>query len=263
MYFKEFSADFNRRHGTMVPVSQTCPSGYCSLYYFLQHDAEKIMRAGSSKGLNQYPVFTNRLVMDFDNGDDTIWDDLSKIWDLGAPFRMYTSGGKGYHVEIHTEFMKGTHIPHSHKCFVEELGVHVDFGLYRHDRLLSNPGRVHPKTGLKKKIIFEVPHGKPLKIPEVIPVKKTPVIESNDSHMLRQGIGRLNSALALEPGIGDRHMLLWGVAKDLKLSGLDFETVLDLMLAVNNAWSTPKEPGEVEAAVSQAFDCFNLKRNLP
>jgi hypothetical protein len=200
--------------------------------------------------------------MDFDNGDATIWTDLSKIMDLGAPFRIYTSGGKGYHVEIHTEFMKGTHVPYSHKCFVESLGLKVDFSLYRHDRLLSNPGRVHPKTGLKKAVIFDMLVGTPLKIPEVIPVKKAPVLENNDAHMLRQGITRLNSALTTEPSIGDRHMLLWGISKDLRLAGLDFETVLNIMMEVNSAWTHSKEPAEVELAVSQAFDCFGVRRDL-
>jgi len=191
--------------------------------------------------------------MDYDNGDETIWNDIPKIAALGAPFRIYTSGGKGYHVEILTELMKGTHVPYSHKVFVRNMGLAVDMGLYRHERLFSNPGRVHPKTGNKKRVLMEFFDGVPLKIPESIPVKATPVLEQEDSLMFRQAVMRLNRALTDEPEIGNRHNTIWGVAKDFRLAGFDLDITMELMHSLNDSWEKQKETEEVEAAVNQAY----------
>lgn len=254
MFYKEFCDSFNRRHGTMLPVTQNCTSGYCSLYYFSEPDAKKIMSSQSSKGLNKYGVFSNRLVLDYDNGDASIWGDLPKLLRLKAPLRVYTSGGKGYHVEIQTKLMKGSHVPYSHRVFVEKLNVDVDLGLYRHDRILSNSGRIHPKTGNPKKPIVEIFSGTPLTIPETIPIKKHAVPINSSRLMLHQAAARMHSALNFDPNVGKRHITLWGIAKDFHLAGLDFETTLNLMYALNKAWSNPKKDSEVEVAVAQAFD---------
>lgn len=253
MFFKEFSGDVMMRTGLMVPAKAQPGNGYCSLYYFRNKDAQTIRKSGSSKGLNKYPVWTNRLVMDYDDGDATLWDDFPKIAEFGAPFRIYTSGGKGYHVEIHIEPMVGLNVPFFQRVFVTSHGFKVDLSLYQSGRLISNIGRVHPKTQRKKALIMEFFEGQPLVIPQNAQPPVPYEEKKSDTMVFLQAIARLNKSLKYAPGIGNRHTALWGMAKDLAGGGLSHDTALELLLNVNKTWPNPKEDCEVEAAVEQAY----------
>ena len=251
--FKEFCADFNRRYGTMVPASKEIKTGYCSLYWFFEEDAKEIAKAGHSRGLGRYKVYSNKLWFDFDEGEQSLENALPKIKSLGAPYAVYDSGGKGYHVSVDIVPMEGYDVPTQQALFVESLGVVCDMSLYRHDRILSNIGRIHPISGKSKVLLYKITEGELFNVPKPLVIKK-PKQQTAQTVDLQIAMTRALLLLERDPKPGSRHTMLWSCAKDFCESGVAYEVALGLLLKINEQFKKPKEPQDVERAVAQAYE---------
>lgn len=262
MYFVEWAPNVMSRKGRMVSlkalaflVEKTYDPGYSSIYWFKEEDAKEILEKESSTGLNKYEVASKYLVLDLDDGDkylQTVKDCLDK---QGLAYEIWFSGSKGYHFYIPHALLCDIRLPYSHKLAVAELipGAEtiVDMSLYQHGRLLSLPGRVHPKTR-KKKVFVEAKNGKPLELKLVTPPDFSSFKSALDDSLLARGLDKLVQLLIQAPSIGNRHTTIWATSKDLLASGLEYTTVLNLMQVVNSKWPNPKSEEEVELAVKQA-----------
>lgn len=257
-YYVEWAPKVNARKGRMVTmdaleiISNMYDPGYRSVYQFEENDAIKIIDQGSSSGMNQYTVSSIALILDLDGGAPALTACEKRLKEHGLQFDVYSSGGKGYHVYIYHDRVTSIDLPYSHQKAVEELGIDTDMSLYQHGRLISMVGRVHPKTGNKKKYLYTV-SGKFLDLKIV----KRPLIQFNpnfgsDVNALSAGLNRFMTLTQYEPGPGNRHTAIWGASKDLIEAGLAYETVLDLALHVNAVWKNPKTDDEIRAAVEQA-----------
>lgn len=253
-FYREFSRQMWSRYGTMFPITHLPRCGYSSLYAVSEEDARIIQNEGHSRNRDRFKVYSDTLYMDFDDGDATLWNALPKLLELNAPLKIYFSGKKGYHVALPIQPMYGHNVPEFQKVFVTKLGIACDHSLYQHGRLFSNPGRVHPKTGVPKHLILELFEGEALKIPEFIVVEKKKKIDlEKDIDHLRFGLMRLLQLIANEPMIGDRHTGIWGCATTLRDAGLSEEAALEILSMVNESWKNSKDPEEIEAAVTQGY----------
>jgi hypothetical protein len=243
----------------MVPLNaldslQKLPNpGYISVYMFSEDAALKIKQSGTSKGLQQYPVAADELVIDIDNGDEGLAEVEVVLEAQGLAYQVWSSGGKGYHVCIPHPLVCSEDLPYSHQQAVQGLGLKVDMSLYQHGRLISMPGRVHPKTKQKKRFIRQV-EGKNLDLKIV----KKPDLQFNFDDRagldeLASGLMRVVNMLNTPPSPGNRHTKMWGAAKDLADAGLQFDTVLDVMGRVNESWDVQKDEAEIRLAIEQAF----------
>lgn len=259
MFYREWCSKVQNRKGLMVPVTaipnllKLSDTGYASVYMFKEADALEIRASGHSAGFDKYEVAADALVIDIDNGDLGLQVVMNALHSRRLAYEIWSSGGKGYHVVIPHDLVTSTHLPHSHKKAIEEMGLVVDTSLYQHGRLLSLPGRVHPKTK-KKKRLLQIVDGKRLDLKIV--VKPEPVFNF-DEHLglseLTKGLKRVIDMIEAPPSPGNRHTKLWGAAKDLADSGLSFDTVVDIMEGVNGTWDDKKDPSEIRLAVEQAF----------
>ena len=266
MFYKEWARTVHSRSGRMVSMDslpillKLKDPGYASVYMFNEADASQIKHAGHSRGLSNYEVSAYHLILDIDNGEEGLSLAEKALTSRGLKYSVWSSGGKGFHVYIPHKLVTSVDLPHSHAKVVEGLGLAVDNTLYQHGRLISLPGRVHPKTKNRKTLIKTV-EGSPIDIP--IHKKPQMVFDFEDGG----GAGELTAALLrvvgiaeAEPSEGNRHTALWGASKDLSDAGLSFQTVLDIMHGVNDQWKRPKAQEEVELAVVQAFN-GRLKKN--
>lgn len=227
--------------------------GYATVYAFRKEDALKVKESGSSAGLDKFEVFADCLTLDLDSGDEQLADTEAKLQEKGLKYEVWSSGGKGYHVVIPHEPIWSHDLPYSHRQVVRSLGIESDFTLYQHGRLISLPGRVHPKTG-RKKALIKVIAGELIDIPIVKRPKPTFNFEPNGGlNYLQSGLTKALDMTLSEPSPGNRHTRLWAASEDLANAGLEFETVLNIMQEVNASWQNSKEREEVELAVSQAF----------
>lgn len=260
-WFKEYSKTPMHRSGTMIPSTQKIDKGYCTLYHFNQLDSEAVTASGCSRGLGAFSVRSNVLMIDIDRdtpseANKALSEALIEVRKLNAPTKVWFSGKKGYHIGIRIEEMIGKDVPYSQHEFVKQLQIPYDESLYQHARLLSNEGRIHPDTGKPKKLIDSFNLDKPrLFIPMVkdTSTKKEEVETWSDVDELHIGLARL--MISIENGLpeGARHTTFWSISSQLHRAGLQENTILDLMINLNNTLRNPKDEQEVERAVRQAF----------
>jgi hypothetical protein len=263
--YREWAQRVTSRKGLMVEAdlfAQICKvhydPGYSTVYMFDEEAANEIKESGRSAGLGQYSVFANCVTIDIDAPNLLAAEaDLagveSKLKERGLAHEVWFSGGKGFHVIIPHELMQSRDLPYSHRKFVEDdLGITCDESLYQHGRLLSLPGRVHPKTRKRKHKLRQVAGDS-----AVIKIVEKPqlVFDFREGELgdLQMGLNNLATISSKDIYPGGRHQAIWSTAKDLARAGLSRETVLELMIKVNGVWTNQKKDEEVAAAVNQAF----------
>lgn len=226
-------------------------AGYSSVFCFSKEDAAEVQRSRSSVGLQRFSVGSDRVVIDLDNGDEERVKVEKILQSRGWGYSVYFSGSKGYHIYIPTEFMYHEHLPYSHLQFVLGLGIQCDESLYQHGRLLSLVGRVHPKTRKKKKLLKEVPGDMP-----TIKIVDKPMFVYNESSQvvdsLVEALSRVGDIVISEPVSGTRHVILWGISKDLVRCGLQNVSIEDILNNAVTKWTNPKTPIEVRDIVRRA-----------
>lgn len=257
-WYAEWCPNEYSRSGCMIPISRveriqgsSLNTGYSTNYVFSKEDAFKIRSNGNSRGLDKYKVGAWDIVIDLDKGEEQFLQVRTKLIELELEFYVYFSGGKGYHIYLpQTEFIYSKHLPYSQELVVKSILGDYDPSLYQHGRLLSMIGRVHPKTGVKKHFVEHV---------EGIKVKVMIVEKPEFTYSRSEFTSNISSVMIQvanlsenEPGVGGRHTGIWSVSMNLFDLGLAYETVLDLMLTVNNKWVDSKTDIEVTKAVQQA-----------
>jgi hypothetical protein len=266
MRYYEWASQPNRRKGRMVSetelhkiIMNMKDPGYSSVYSFSEEDAKKIKESECSKGLNMYEVASPYLYIDIDS--DTLSDSDAKLACIssqlqrnGLGHHIWFSGSKGYHVILEHQYVCDINLPYSQYHFLEEVLKlsHYDKSLYQHGRLISLPGRIHPKTGKRKYLLTYINGGS-----FTLDIVKKPEPKydfskvSIDLHTALTGVAWLAKA---DPREGSRHTAIWGAARDCKASGMDYDTTCGLLLEVNRQWSKPKHPEEVRRAIKQAYE---------
>jgi hypothetical protein len=229
-------------------------SGYSSVYMFDEDAARVLLADKSSKGMSRFPVYTDRLVIDLDAGDEQLERAELALKERELAYDVWFSGGKGYHVIIPlVALVSGKDVPYSQKKWVEGLGIGADLSLYQHGRLISLPGRVHPKTGIKKYLLRQE-NGAKLNIPMLVSPEPVFTFAGNGGlDEFEAGLWKVLQCLADPPSVGNRHTQLWSTALHFADSGFSYDFTLELMTEVNNKWTTGKDLAGVELAVKQAY----------
>lgn len=255
--YVEWCASVDRRGGLMLPLlrldlerKQRYDPGFRSVYAFDRQAYDEIKQTGTSRGFRRYEPYSDLLIIDLDNGDK----DLEKLTKQlkGYSYRVYTSGSKGYHIEVDTPLYCGHELPQAHKEYVESLGIAADASLYRHSSIVALEGRIHHKTGKRKALIKSI-KGELLSIPKPVNAPQVRVAIDADDCNLEWIFTRLANLAAFEPTQGWRHTKLWSIAESMRSQGFQYDTALDLLTRINDQWKNPKAAAEVELAVKQAY----------
>lgn len=228
--------------------------GYATVYMFDENAAQAILLDRHSSGFGRYPVYTEELVMDLDGGEEQLKLAEAALKAKKLGYTVWFSGGKGYHIYIKlTKMVSGKDVPYSQKKYVEALGIGADLSLYQHGRIISLPGRVHPKTKQKKRKVKEIV-GAMLELPMLIAPEQVFTFNGNGGlNEFEAALWKILTLLNDEPSPGNRHTQLWSTALHLADAGFSYDTALELMTEVNDKWKNPKDPAEVEMAVKQAY----------
>lgn len=245
----------------MVPVSHLpkliahTRRSYRSVFMFSEEDAEIIREQGSSRGFKRCDVWADTLFIDLDNGEIDLPKCVQFLKERNLSAEIWESGGKGFHIEIETILQHGKHLPYSHQEFVKTLGISADYSIYRHSSLIRLAGSIHERTGKRKRLILKF-EGQKLEVEMKTPsmfgelqFSETPELQKS----LDKALLRAASTLVINPSPGNRHMTVWGLAKDFAGAGLEYSVALGLIQAINLKWSTPKPPQDVEKAVRQGY----------
>jgi hypothetical protein len=227
--------------------------GYASIYAFDEAAANEVIASKCSQGLGKYAVYSDRLIIDLDDGDSTLPDVESKLVSAGYRYDLYSSGGKGYHIYLFHLPIGSVDLPYSQLQFVNKLDIKCDRSLYQHGRIVSLPGRIHEKTKRRKTLLKQVP-GELISFPVVPRPTVIPVFEGLCGlDTLQAGVVSVLGMLMCEPDVGNRYQSIWATSRDLLRAGLKPESVLDIMMRINEQWRNQKPQSEVERAVLGAF----------
>lgn len=267
MRYVEFAQQPNERNGCMLPVTalpelfNRPDAGYCSLYQFSQADAWAIRAQKDSKGLGRFSVYSDRLWIDIDR--DNLEEAKVYAREVAALFKqqdyaftVWVSGGKGFHICVRIVPMEGQAVPYSQAQWLEGQQIRCDFSLYQHGRLFSNPGRLHPKTGIKKHKIMEHAGSQILSIP-LLPAPERAVMDTgtlSGPDLARIALSRVQGMIQDSQLIreGDRHQKYWSLAMGMFESGMSRDLILSMLCYVDQFLPVPKGREGVERAVEQA-----------
>ena len=209
--------------------------GFRSMYLYNQETYDYIKKNGAVRNLNKFPVYSDTLFVDFDDGDDSI-EGFKKILSTSKiKWDMYFSGSKGYHFHIPVEPMYGKHVPFSQKQFILGLGITTaDVSIYKHTGLFRLPGTWHMTTGNPKELV-ESSEGNVLNVPYLEPDNEISVVPTSCAEFVA-GLNRTYDYTISEPGPGHRHTSLLSVAKHLTAAGAEDTTIYDLCRLVHESW---------------------------
>jgi hypothetical protein len=256
-WFLEFAPDVMKRQGMFLPKEEVLKkTGFRSVYSLTEADAMDVRRRGNSKNLAQYAVFTDELVMDFDDGVDVHFKTAEKwLLDRDVSFSVFESGSKGLHIEAVCVPKYGRTIPQSQAKFVREvMGVMSDESIYRHGSLYRLLGTLHKKTGKPKKLLTSHLGDAMIDYAELGFIEMLDFSNVPGHDGVTRVLEHLLNRYAQPPDRGRRYQSLWSLVKNMKDAGLSESTSYELLKAVNNSWGTQaKEEAEVLRAMRETF----------
>lgn len=232
--------------------------GFESVYRFSETASQVMQARGSVAGCSNFPVYTDRLIIDLDDGITTAKVLKQILNKKGLAYLVYNSGNKGYHFVIPCKPSFDLDVPYTQKVWVEKLNINADLSLYRHNSMVRLPGTINEKTGNRKKLVY-VHKGKKLVFNKILenPERYTTWqgAESVISNTFIQNVFIKGLRLIREkPSPGRRHTELWSLANDFARSGLDLETAYNVILKINENWGEDaKDESDVFRAVQDGY----------
>lgn len=227
-------------------------TGYRSVFAWSSEHTAEAKTAGTVKVLKDKPAFTDTIFVDFDNNEKGALAFKKDLDDEDLLYEMYTSGGRSIHFHILTVPVYDIRVPNSVKKFMQNFLSHgYDQSVYNYCSLFRLSGTIHEKTGKPKELIdrggfysLELNLVEPDKI-AIIPA---------DHDALAVAMALYSNYIGSGVAEGGRYTVQWKVAKAFQEAGLSFDTVLELVLAMDESWKTlSKGPTETKRAVTDAY----------
>lgn len=255
MYY-EYASDVFKRKGTMLTEAEVkTRTGFRSLYGFDEKDAKSILHSGHSKGFSRFAVFASQLVIDFDDGYS---DELKRAMKLCGKnkftYCLWSSGSKGYHLEVETVPKYDVSVPYSQQKILESMHISADYSMYQHGRLYRLPNTVHAKTGNRKSLV-EAHSGEYLLDYELFeqPNMFSGLQRDFDEDHFEIAMFRIRSLYKNCPAVTkSRTQTLFGVALQLTQAGMPAESTTQMLSFLNKSWDRPKEESTIIEVVRQA-----------
>ena len=230
--------------------------GFRSVYMFDEEDASVIRYNGHSRGFQYFDLYSDCLFVDIDiktpEEKARAVSDVKRLKDMGIKFEVWSSGNRSVHLHIPHALMHSRHLPYTHQCVVEKLGIACDMSIYRGNSLYRLPHTKHQKSG-KYKVLLNSYEGKMLSFP---------IFQTPEKQKLGDGPGEmkldaelvfytLHQACMEEPE--QRYMRVFSLSCLLFDMGLGKGNVHAMLSMVNNFWPEPTDDSNVDKAVEGGF----------
>lgn len=252
-YFEHAQTKSNRRAKMLTIDELETKTGYRSIYGFDEKTTAFFREAGSTKGAKHFPVYADTLFMDFDNAAEECERVVNALLEEGLKVKVYTTGGRGQHVEVYHTPVFDKRVPYSHRCWVESRGFRVDFCLYSHGHILRLNKTRHEKTGGYKELIFEQ-EGATFELPLIEKPIKTFNQRAAGDFDLTDFSSMLYWFSNNLPTNGNRNHRMFSLAAGLLASGISGTATVELVEKFNLCMDEPLEDEELglllESAVS-------------
>ena len=231
MYWVEVRASQQRRgRPYLVPLSEVSKvsGGFRSVYAYDDATRDLILAQSSTAGLVSTPVYSDVLLVDFDNCEPD--DLLYHCYDNSLAHEVYESGNRSWHVHIPLVPAYGADVPWSQKQWVQEHAPLADVTYYHQAGQFRLDGTRHEKTGRYKRSVRKV-EGQLLDIP---------IVARQPASLRGGGQAGLFFAHLLRPAVeGGRRVYVWHLAKLAHSEGLSYEVAVARVLWWNQNFCRP------------------------
>jgi hypothetical protein len=222
--------------------------------------ADHVRTTGSSAGLKWFPVYSDELLLDFDDQPEAAKAAYSWLVARGHNFEEWDSGGRSVHFHIPIEPMFGPSVPASQKVFVAANFPGADLAFYHAAGMYRLPGTAHEKNPgqYKRRIVaYNILGGA---LPLVIPMINQPLFRpSSATGGSQRGPADLDAILThmlfktVHEGEG-RNKHAYNMAKLLKDLGHDYDRALETVEGWSGDFAVPPiSRTELEATVRSAY----------
>lgn len=229
--------------------------GFRSVYGWPTEAADHVRTTGSSAGLKWFAVYSDELLLDFDDSPEAA--NRAEDWLLRheISFSVWSSGGRSVHFHIDIEPILGPAVPHSQKKFVAATFPGADLAFYHAAGMYRLPGTAHEKNPGWYKELRRANSGYLLAVPMI----SQPLFRPSATGGSQRDPADLDAILThmlfktVYEGQG-RNKHAYNMAKLLKDLGHDYERALEVVANWSDDFAVPPIDGaELSATVQSAY----------
>ena len=153
----EFRRAKNRSGSPVLlsPDEFTGRAGFISMFGFNDQAEEFIASGRSTAGVDRFPLYSDRLYVEFDDNAAAEDKAINKLKELGYKFCVYHTGNRGHHIHIPITPVERTGLHHYMKAVATAMFKGCDEGIYKATGIIRIPGTVHASTGNKMVKVYE------------------------------------------------------------------------------------------------------------
>lgn len=177
--------------------------GFISVFGFGPEAAHFVSQTGRTSGIGSFPLYADTLYLDFDDNEEAMERSTKTLYNLGNSFRLYDTGGRGYHIHIPIVPIHRVGLNYYMKKVCADLFPGADLSIFKSTGVIRLPGTYHSKTG-KSKVLKAAYTGKVMNIDDHRPKNFVPVKQyyEEDDDQLRYW---LLQDITMKVGQGDRN----------------------------------------------------------
>lgn len=228
--------------------------GFRSVYGWPDETAQHVISTGSTAGLKYFPVYSNELLLDFDDQPEAAAECEGWLLRNNHTHSMWESGGRSVHFHIRCCDMEGISVPYSQRMFVSTTFPKADLSFYHAAGMYRLPGTAHEKNPGRYKVMLSNHYGLPLDIPMLVrpPVFKQ-AVDSDSGGQDKEMLLTTMMFKVISEGEGRNHHA-FKLAKVAQDCGYDYDRALEIVEAWSSTCAQPSlDAGELEATVRSAY----------
>lgn len=238
----------------LVPYSDLhLYTGFRSVYGYGEEAIKHIKDTGSTAGLISAPVYSDLLLVDFDDQPEAAHAMAESLKEYD--FVKFDSGGRSIHLHVRITPMVGPDVPSIQKEWVRKYYPLADLSIYRTSGMYRMAGTYHEKNaGRFKKVIDTNFTGKSLYIDKVeIPAPKYIDRERlSDEERELQLMFLLSKEI--KQGTTGRNLHVFKISKVCMELGMNINEAVDLVASWNNERCYPSlSPSSIIPTVKSAY----------
>jgi hypothetical protein len=229
--------------------------GFRSVYGWPEDAVKYVLDTGRTAGLKYFDVFSNVLLLDFDNNPEAASSAQRYLLDNKYTHTMWDSGGRSIHFHIKIEPMQGRMVPPSQKAFVSNNFPGADLSFYNASGMYRLPNTAHEKNPGRYKQMIGHCYGKTMLVPtrEMTPLfASAKIVEEEDKSGLDSLLTYMMFVCVSEGDGRNNHA--FKIAKICRDLGYEIENAMDIVETWSSGCANPSlEHGEVETTVRSAY----------
>ncbi len=221
------------------------------MYGYGPEAVEHIQATGSTANMEDLPVYSNLLLVDFDDKPESGHAMAEALREYD--WVKFDSGGRSIHLHVRIDEMYGAWVPRVQKAWMKKHFPDADMSIYRTSGIYRLAGTYHENNpGHMKRAIETNFTGKALTIDTSIPVAPVAYLRQENADLEDMLLGLLN--MEIEKGTTGRNYHAYKICKVASKLGLCEQETVELVLSWNaRKCNPPLTLANIESTIISAY----------